>query len=217
MLTKYLRMKSRAIGENLHVQPSSWSEWIDAEGFRRSFSECPRLTYRTYSVAFCCLVQLQMLYDIPTPLATSDLEFLLPCSEEEWCAENEEKWKILMASDDSAPTPSFQEAFGKLFSGKTPCTKWYSEFGGYVMISGVLYAILDAYRISRVPTATVEFSTLDTALDTWQKVWEADPRSHVSGSVFGTLAFNAAVVYRAASVRRIRDYSKYCLLCFAKC
>ena len=112
----------------------------------------------------------------------------------------------------------FPRNFGKLFGGNTACTKWYSEFGGYVMISAILYTILDAYRISRVPTATVEFSKLDTALDTWQKVWEADPRSYISGpsSSFGALAFNAAVVYRVASVRRIRDYSKYCLVRFAE-
>jgi hypothetical protein len=206
-------MKYRAMGNHLRTQPLPWGDWVEVEQFRRSAFGFSKLIHRTYFVAFCCFVQLQMLYDLPTPLALSDLEFPLPCAEEEWFAENEEKWKMLRASDTSPPTPFFHEALQRLFEGNADGKRRYSEFGGYIMISGLLFTILDAYRISRVPvpTVAVEFSKLDTALDTWQTVWDADPKSHISGpsSAFGAIAFNAAVVYRAASVRRTRDYSKY--------
>ena len=55
------------------------------------------------------------------------------------------------------------------------------------------------------------FEGCDVALENWQRIWHLDPKSHISGpsSPFGAMAFNASVVFRAASVRRVKDYSKY--------
>jgi hypothetical protein len=156
------------------------------------------------------MIQLQMVYNLPTPLVLSELDAALPCSEEEWSAETGDKWWALRTSDEAPPTPSFQEAFTRLFQECDGTVK-YSEFGGYIMISAILSAIFDAHRLSCLPTGTVNFEKFDIALDNWQRLWLAEPKSLCTGRSIpiGALAFNASAVYRAACVMRVRDYTRY--------
>jgi hypothetical protein len=87
------------------------------------------------------------------------------------------------------------------------------------MISAVLSAIIDAHRVSRIPTltGTIDFRRFDVPLDNWQRLWLADPKSRSAGpsSPFGAMAFNATAIYRAASIplvtatQVVRDYSRY--------
>jgi hypothetical protein len=181
---------------------------------------------RTYFVSFCFLIQLQMLLDIPTSMPLSEVSLPLPSSEELWCAPTATEWSALLPS--SPPTPNFQTAFTSLFppsqfpdqisqdhSHRTTTTPTaaqhrYSEFGGYVTISAILSAILNSYRIRSLPPVTVNWRSFDFALDTWQRSWNADPKSHSTGpsSPFGAMAFNASAIYRATSIRRVKDYSK---------
>jgi hypothetical protein len=155
-------------------------------------------------------VQLRLLFDFPSVLDVSDLDLPLPCSEEEWYAENTDTWMILRSSAWNPPTPNFPSVFYELFEKNMESNQRYSEFGGYIMISGILSAILDAHRMSKIPAVAVDFSRLDGALDNWQRLWQVDPKTRSSGpsSPFGSMAFNASSVYRAASVRRVKDYSK---------
>jgi hypothetical protein len=153
-----------------------------------------------------------MLFDIPNPLGLSEIDSALPSSEEEWYAENEDRWRILKASDTHPPTPQFQDAFSMLFQDPLDnLVNRYSEYGGYVVICSLLFSILDAHRLSKFPMVAVDFAKLDVALKNWQGIWDADPKSHISGpsSPFGAVAFNASSVYRAARVRLLRDFSKY--------
>jgi hypothetical protein len=82
------------------------------------------------------------------------------------------------------------------------------------LINGILLTILESNRnaglYSGVFGREAEVS-LDNALDNWQRLWHVDPKSHSSGpsSAFGAMAFNASAVYRAACIRRVRDYSRY--------
>jgi Fungal specific transcription factor domain len=167
------------------------------------------LTIRTYFVSFCFLVQLQMLFDIPTPLSLSEINLTLPSSEEEWSAETSEEWQQL--HDNAPSTPCFRDAFESLFSGTVEYTHRYSEFGGYVTISGILAAILNSYRLAVTPAIATNWKMFDNALDAWQRSWNADPKSHSTGpsSPFGAIAFNASAIYRATSIRRVKDYSKF--------
>ena|SRR2546421_136418 len=179
---------------------------------------------RTYFVSFCFLIQLQMLLDIPTSMPLSEVSLPLPSSEELWCAPTAAEWSALLPS--SPPTPNFQEAFTTLFPASQfldhiPSTRLftnpanaqhrYSEFGGYVTISAILSAILNSYRIQNLPPVRIDWQGFDYALDTWQRSWNADPKSHSTGpsSPFGAMAFNASAIYRATSIRRVKDYSKY--------
>ena len=179
-------------------------------GSRRNSSAGSSKAYRpdfsTYLLAFCCLIQLQMLFGLPTSLVLSELDSTLPCSEEEWSADTAEKWWTLR-TENASPTPSFQGAFMQLFED-CDGNALYSEFGGYIMISAILSAIFDAHRL---PSGTVNFEKFDVALDNWQQLWLAEPKSNSNGrsTPIGALTFNASAVYRAASVMRVRDYSRY--------
>jgi hypothetical protein len=148
-----------------------------------------------------------MLYDIPTSLRGSDLSQPLPCSEEQWSSPTPET----CLSSTSVPTPSYREAFILLFDHNCCNVQAYSEFGGYIMISGILSTILETNRNQRLSPTTINSSALDVALDNWQRLWHADPKSHSTGpsSPFGAMAFNASAVYRAACIRKVRDYSRY--------
>jgi hypothetical protein len=155
-----------------------------------------------------------MLYNLPTPFVLSELDSILPCSEEEWSAATTERWFALRTSDQSPPTPRFQEAFTQLFEDQiADHHRHYSEFGGYILISGLLLAVLDAHRVASVPAfaGTANFEKFDAALDNWQRLWLADPKSVVSGqsTPLGAMAFNASAVYRATSVMRVKDYSRF--------
>jgi len=83
-------------------------------------------------------------------------------------------------------------------------------FGGYILISGVLLAILNGHRQALFPAVTVNFRDFNSALENWKKLWHADPRSERAGpsSPHCPVAFNAWVIYRVACVRTFRDYSR---------
>jgi hypothetical protein len=151
-----------------------------------------------------------MLIDLPTSMPLSEVDLPLPSSEEEWSVETAEDWWTLHTSSTTSPTPPFKATFEALFSGPIENKAPYSEFGGYVMISALLSAILNAYRLAAVPAVSMEWRMFDAALDAWQRSWNADPKSHSTGpsSPFGAMAFNASAIYRATSIRRVKDYSK---------
>jgi len=157
-----------------------------------------------------------MLFVLPTPLVLSELDSALPCSEEEWSADTTEKWWTLRTGN-APPTPSFQEAFTQLFEDSCDRKVLYSECGSYIMISAILSAIFDAHRLSYLPSGTVNFEKFDVALNNWQRLWLAEPKSLCTGrsTPIGALAFNASAVYRAASVMRVRDYTRYSFLLVA--
>jgi len=61
----------------------------------------------------------------------------------------------------------------------------------------------------RVAEADIELSTIEDAIDRWQRAWEADPDCSMSPtSPHGPLSFNASALYRMANVRLFRDYSR---------
>jgi hypothetical protein len=81
------------------------------------------------------------------------------------------------------------------------------------MISAILLEILTAQRNNNLTLSPIplDLSNFDLPLHNWQKLWHADPKSHSTGpsSPFGAMAFNASSVYRAACIRKVRDYSRY--------
>ena len=172
---------------------------------------------RTYFVAFCILIQIQLVYDIPTPILPYELHALLPSSEEEWRAESFEKWWMLKMSSTRPPTPPFEETFRYLFDKKTEpeFKQLYSEFGGYIMIWAVLGVIMGTHRLARLnfhtSTVNIDFETLAYALETWRRLWEADPKSRCiePAALSSTISFNASAIYRAACARKVKDLAGY--------
>jgi hypothetical protein len=151
-----------------------------------------------------------MLIDIPLPMPVPQVNLPLPSTEEEWSAESEKEWLSLHTSPTTPPTPTFQEAFKSLFAGSMKNIHRHSEFGGYILICGIQSAILNAYRFVMIPAVSIDWTKFDVALDNWQRSWNTDPKSYSTGrsSPFGAMAFNASAIYRATTIRRIRDYSK---------
>jgi hypothetical protein len=150
-----------------------------------------------------------MLLDVPTAIPLAEVNLPLPCSEEEWIASSASEWETIHASPAAPPTPTFKEALESLFPGTTKNLHRYSEFGGYVMIFGILSAILSAHRLVITPALSIDWREFDVCLDAWQRSWNADPKSHSIGpSPLGAMAFNASAIYRAASICRIQEYSK---------
>jgi hypothetical protein len=151
-----------------------------------------------------------MLLDIPTTMPLSEINLPLPCSEEEWTASSASEWEIIHTSPTSPPTPTFKEALESLFSGTIQGVHRYSEFGGYVMISGILSVNLNAYQLAITPAVSVDWRKFDTCLDSWQRSWDADPKSHSTGpsGPLGVIAFNASAIYRATSICRAQNYSR---------
>lgn len=151
-----------------------------------------------------------MLKNIPVSADLLDSNLNLPCSEEEWVAETAETWSVIRTRE-LPPTPPFKEAFHNLFVKEGESRVRYSEFGGYVTIWGVCLAITIAYKSEKIPGVIVDFTSFDIALDNWQRSWNADPNSQSSGpgSTSGAMPFNASAVYRLATIRRAKDYSRY--------
>jgi len=113
---------------------------------------------------------------------------------------------------DAPPTPAFQDAFRQLFERSTDSARRYSDFGSFIMISAVLSVILETHRISSIPrvASLVDLREFDVPLDNWQRLWLADPKNRSAGpsSPNGAMAFNASAIYKAASIRRVKDYSR---------
>jgi Fungal specific transcription factor domain len=151
-----------------------------------------------------------MLLDIPTSMPISEINLPLPSTEEEWSSSTEEQWLKIHNNPITPSPPSFQDSFKNLFTKPHKPNYQYSEFGGYIMISGIQSMIMNSYRLSISCAITINWKKFDEALDHWQLNWNIDPKSHSTGpsSPFGAMAFNASAIYRATSIRRIRDYSK---------
>ena len=204
---QYRRHRLQSAGLN------PWQFWVEEEEFKRYavslavFNSC-----RTYFAAACFIIELHMLKNIPVSADLLDSTLSLPCSEEEWVAETAESWSVIRTRE-LPPTPPFNQAFQGLFVKESESRVRYSEFGGYVAIWGICLAITIAYKSEKIPGVVVDFTSFDVALDNWQRSWNADPNSQSSGpgSTSGAMPFNASAVYRLATIRRAKDYSRYFL------
>ena len=168
---------------------------------------------RTYFAAFCFLIQFEVLFNIPTLISISEVDLSLPASEEEWIARTAEEWEMLRSSTASSIAPPFKEAFRSFFTGTMENVFRRSEFGGYVLISAIQSAILNSYRMTVTPAVSIDWGQFDAASDAWQRAWIADLNPILTArNNMGVMAFNASAIYRATSVRRVRDYSRSFLL-----
>jgi hypothetical protein len=156
-----------------------------------------------------------MLFNIPSAFNLSDLDFTLPSSEEEWAARTESDFYLLRSPETSPETPLFNDSFQLLFQKRIELRTRYSELGGHILISAIALSIMDTYRLARhVPSMKLNLTIFDIALENWRKLWQIDPKSGTAGpyGTFGAITFNSAGLYRAACIRKVRDYAKYALI-----
>jgi len=61
----------------------------------------------------------------------------------------------------------------------------------------------------RAAEPDLKLTSIEYAIDQWQRAWGADPDCSMSPtSPHGPLSFNASALYRMANVRLFRDYSR---------
>jgi hypothetical protein len=165
---------------------------------------------RTYYSIFCFFIQLCMTFDIPPALTVSEPPLSLPCSEAEWRAPDPESWFAWHTSTTAPPTPSYIEALQGLFSQADDPNSGirYSHFGSFIMINAICFQLWCRLKL-RTAEPTIGLRSIEGAIDTWQRAWNADPDSSMSPtSPHGPLSFNASALYRMANIRIFRDYSK---------
>ena len=150
-----------------------------------------------------------MTFDIPPNITNAEPPLSLPCSEAEWRAPDPESWFLLHTSATAPPTPTFHNALQGLFSPDDHNIGIrYSHFGSFIMINAICSQLWARLKL-RSAEPNIELTSIEFALDQWQRAWNADPDSSMSPtSPHGPLSFNASALYRMANIRIFRDYSR---------
>lgn len=200
LLTQLLRSEAevvKSVEDSLKSGPMSWEQWIQIEGFKR-----------TYFSILCFFTQLSMTFDIPPNITNAEPPLSLPCSEAEWRAPDPETWFVQHTSPSAPPTPTFHDAIRGLFSDDQTVGIRFSHFGSFIMINAICSQLWARLKL-RAAEPNIDLSSIELALDQWQRAWNADPDSSMSPtSPHGPLSFNASALYRMANIRIFRDYSR---------
>jgi hypothetical protein len=151
-----------------------------------------------------------MTFEIPSNITNAEPRLSLPCSEAEWRAADPETWFVLHNSPSAPPTPSYTNALRDLFTptdDPNPSIR-YSHFGSFIMINAIC-SQLWAHLKLRIAEPEIKLTSIQYAIDQWQRAWSADPDCSMSpASPHGPMSFNASALYRMANVRLFRDYSR---------
>lgn len=151
-----------------------------------------------------------MTFEIPSTITNAEPSLTLPCSEAEWQAADQETWFVLHNSPNTPPTPLYTDALRDLFTptdDRNPGIR-YSHFGSFIMINAIC-SQLWAHLKLRAAEPEIKLTSIEYAIDQWQRAWGADPDCSMSPtSPHGPLSFNASALYRMANVRLFRDYSR---------
>jgi hypothetical protein len=94
----------------------------------------------------CCILLFRTASN-ESPSTIFDLDLTIPSSSEAWSAENADKWRDVQYSGASLLNPPFRrDTFLNLFNENVEYKQTYDDFGGYILISAILYAILTTDR-----------------------------------------------------------------------
>lgn len=151
-----------------------------------------------------------MTFDIPPNITNAEPQLSLPCSEAEWRAQDPESWFLLHTSATAPPTPNFRDALRDLFTQTADPNPGiqYSHFGLFIMINAICSQLWGRLKL-RLAEPYMDLSSIEYAIDRWQRAWGADSDCSMSPtSPHGPLSFNASALYRMANVRLFRDYSQ---------
>jgi hypothetical protein len=155
-----------------------------------------------------------MTFEIPSTITNAEPRLSLPCSETEWRASDPDSWHALHNSSNTPPTPIFTQALHDLFTHPSNSSQSvdpgirYSHFGSFIMINAIC-SQLWTYLKLRTVEPDIKLTSIEYAIDQWQRAWGADPDCSMSPtSPHGPLSFNATALYRMANVRLFRDYSR---------
>ena len=190
---------------------ASWQRYIRAESLRR---------IKTTAYTF---VNLQSVaYNVPPCILTSEIQFNMPLSQDEWNAATAQAWNVAREASKITLVP-FDTAVQSLFASTegmptTAAATPASALANYSLIFAILQRIFFLRESSRAvsphhSTATrattlqeTDVECLGRALQNWQNRWELSPESSVDPtSIHGPVAFNSTALLRLAWIRLHMD------------
>ena len=178
--------------ETLANDPT-WEEWVHYEGIKRS-----------KFIVYCFLNLHSIVFDVPPLILNRDLLMPLPCTETQWRAKSALAWASIWRNREHETY--FQQAFSRLFTDQSveadEATDNVSTLGGYILIHALVQHIWFAQQTARYQTISVDVSTLEKALRSWQISWSRNPESSVDPlSPHGPVSFNSSALLRIAYIR----------------
>ncbi|OAX81678.1 hypothetical protein ACJ72_03982 [Emergomyces africanus] len=170
--------------DGFRIQPAtpdiSWDHWIEIETIKR-----------TKFIVYCVFNLHCIVYNIPSLILNSELNFYLPCSAAEFKAPTRLEW--LQARDKAGPERNFHVALNCLFShGGNEITECNSSLGNYILIHAIIQHIFSLRQFSRGKfdgnrdVAPEDMVATELALRNWQIGWNP---------------FNSTALLRLAYVR----------------
>ncbi|KPI36952.1 uncharacterized protein AB675_5977 [Cyphellophora attinorum] len=147
--------------------PTNWSDWAFHESLKRT-------KFMYYSI----LQLMSVAYNIPPQIYTAEIECDLPSSADEWTASDATSWMVAR-KETTVREVSFQDIFGQLFYPTGPSVAHISRFGSYVLLLGLLQAIITK-RQTMARTQNIsphDIEELSRALKHWQPLFEHSPEA----------------------------------------
>ncbi|KAJ5772971.1 hypothetical protein N7457_007867 [Penicillium paradoxum] len=184
---------------NIPLSPNAtWEDWAAYES-----------TKRTKWILFCFFNLHTIVYNIPSPILSSDVDgMLLPCYVATFRATSEEKWFNLK---DNEHDIWFRDAFSSLFEANlnTAQTVPNSTLGNYILAHALIqhiYLVREISRHRRKDIPEEDIASIETALRNWKSMWKHTPDSSIDPSEpAGPVSFNSTALLRIAYIRLNAD------------
>jgi hypothetical protein len=190
--------QENAIIEKQNYRQMGWEVWIRVES-----------TKRIILVIYCVLNVHTILFDVPPIMLPQELQFGLPCIEQEWRAETEVEWRTFSAG--VAPQ-GFPDTYSALLTGDVDpslSTSGFSALGGSALIHAVIQKTW-LVRNRRIPPPggkshdlfTDEMNAFDNVLKRWTNLWQSNQESSVDPlNPHGPQTFTSMALLRLAYIR----------------
>ena len=177
---------------------ADWYTWA-------RYESCKRVKYISY--AFFNLQSI--VYNIPSPILSSELDMALPCSASEFKAGTESKWKETRARTTTIET-TFQTALARIFSrgSDNDASAYNSSLGNYILVHAIIQHIFYVRQVSRYRLTNQgellpeDVASIEQALRNWQLAWKRNPESSLNPmNPNGPVTFNSTALLRLAYIR----------------
>ncbi|KAJ5467013.1 hypothetical protein N7475_004765 [Penicillium sp. IBT 31633x] len=177
---------------------TTWEDWAVHES-----------TKRTKWIVFCFFNLHTIVYNIPSPILSSDVDgMLLPCHAGTFRATCEEDWQLLRQKEHNT---WFKDAFSCLFHEQFDICHSVpnSTLGNYILAHALIQHIylvreVSRHRIKDIPEEDI--ASIELALRNWKSMWKHTPDSSIDPSnPAGPVSFNSTALLRLAYIRLNAD------------
>ncbi|KAJ5805243.1 hypothetical protein N7474_011130 [Penicillium riverlandense] len=166
-------------------------------------------TKRTKWIVFCFFDLHTIVYNIPSPILSSDVDgMLLPCQTATFRATSHAKW---LKARENETNITFKDAFSNLFQEdfSTVGTAPNSTLGNYILVHALIqhiYLVREVFRHRRKDIPEDDIASTEIALRNWKAMWKHTPDSSIDPSnPMGPVSFNSTALLRLAYIRLNAD------------